>query len=280
MNCQARGEACLQPRAALSPAPAPPSLSPSPAPRHRLPGRSRVDRPSASHLDVRELAQVRVHGQQRLVHQLLVVIHPEQVIVLQEARAQQCAPGELAHSRPGSHLPGARGPARPRRFPAGRPLRASASSSVKWGHTSCLFTRRPRGSDKPGAGGAGEGGFLSQETQHREERCLRISSGNPSQHEGCQRRKWTLREGGGLAQEHTARGDQQGATGGQLRSEGPLGKGRGHRSHTHLSDLVRLLPARPVRLVHLLQALVQLLGGLMHGCGAEGPCCSQGHADP
>lgn len=124
------GEACLQPGAALSP---------SPAPRHRLPGHSRVDRPSASHLDVRELAQVRVHGQQRLVHQLLVVIHPEQVIVLQETRTQQRAPGEPAHSRSGSHLPGTRGPALPHRFTAGRLLRTSAPLSMKWGHTSCLF---------------------------------------------------------------------------------------------------------------------------------------------
>lgn len=133
------GEACLQPGGALSPAPAPPSLSPSPAPRHRLPGRSRVDRPSTSHLDVRELAQVRVHGQQRLIHQLLVVIHPEQVIVLRETRTQQRAPGEPAHSRSGSHLPGTRGPALPHRFTAGRLLRTSASLSIKCGHTSCLF---------------------------------------------------------------------------------------------------------------------------------------------
>lgn len=35
-----------------------------------------------SYLYVRELAQVGVHGQQSLVHQLLVVVHPQQVIVL------------------------------------------------------------------------------------------------------------------------------------------------------------------------------------------------------
>lgn len=97
------GEACLQPWAARTP--------PPPAPRHRLPGRSRVEGQSTAHLDVRELAQVRVHGQQRLVHQLLVVIHPEQVIVLQKARAQEWTPGGLGCGRASSPLPGTQGPA-------------------------------------------------------------------------------------------------------------------------------------------------------------------------
>ena len=90
------GEACLQPWAACTP----PHPSPTPAPRHRLPGRSRMEGQSTAHLDVRELAQVRVHGQQRLVHQLLVVIHPEQVIVLQKARAQACTLGRWAAAGP------------------------------------------------------------------------------------------------------------------------------------------------------------------------------------
>lgn len=61
-------------------------------------------RSTVSHLDVRELAQVRVHGQQRLVHQFLVVIHPEQVIVLKEKAAHE----HRAASRPAcsSRLPG------------------------------------------------------------------------------------------------------------------------------------------------------------------------------
>ena len=101
------GEACLQPWAARTP----PHPSPTPAPRHRLPGRSRVEGQSTTHLDVRELAQVRVHGQQCLVHQLLVVIHPEQVIVLQKARAQEWTPGGLGCSRASSPFPGTQGPA-------------------------------------------------------------------------------------------------------------------------------------------------------------------------
>ena len=66
---------------------------------------------STAHLDVRELAQVRVHGQQRLVHQLLVVIHPEQVIVLQKARAQEWTLGGLGCSRASSPFPETQGPA-------------------------------------------------------------------------------------------------------------------------------------------------------------------------
>lgn len=36
---------------------------------------------------------------------------------------------------------------------------------------------------------------------------------------------------------------------------------------THLGYLVRFIPARPLRLIHLLQTLTQLLGGFVHGCG-------------
>ena len=76
--------------------------------------------------------------------------------------------------------------------------------------------------------------------------------------------------GRGLAQEHPAPGNWkgcsqrvQGATGSQLRSEAPQGKDQGHWAHTHLSNFACFIPARPVGLIHLLQTLVQLLGGLM-----------------
>lgn len=48
--------------------------APTPAPQ-LLSGAGHIY-PQSSHLNVRELAQVGVHGQQRLVHQLLVVVHP------------------------------------------------------------------------------------------------------------------------------------------------------------------------------------------------------------
>lgn len=93
----------------------------------------------------------------------------------------------------------------------------------------------------------------------------------------------TPREGRGLAQEHLARGNGkgcsqrvQGAMGGQLRSEAPQGKDQGRWAHTHLSDFACFIPARPVGLVHLLQTLVQLLGGLMHGWWEDRPHCRQG----
>lgn len=41
-----------------------------------------TDDAGASYLDIRELAEIGVHGQQGLVHKLLVIIRPQQVIVL------------------------------------------------------------------------------------------------------------------------------------------------------------------------------------------------------
>lgn len=94
-------------------------------PLHRLRGQSRTDpTKGASHLDVRELAQVCVHGQQRLVHQLLVVIQPEEVIVLKEVRAHKnMARGAGPCPVPRSLLPETWG-SQPRSF---------SEPQVKWG---------------------------------------------------------------------------------------------------------------------------------------------------
>lgn len=100
-------------------------------------------RRAASHLDVRELAQVSVHSQQRLVHQLLVVIHPEQVIVLKEAAAGECISGRqppqptaLASQDLGAQL-------LPHHFKIWWLLKTSVSSSVKW--ASSLGQQDPMG---------------------------------------------------------------------------------------------------------------------------------------
>lgn len=87
---------------------------------------------AASHLDVRELAQVRVHGEQRLVHQLLVVIHPEQVVVLKE-RQQVSAPQGASHPSPQLSPPRNLGAQLlPHHFKVWWLLKTSVSSSVKW----------------------------------------------------------------------------------------------------------------------------------------------------
>lgn len=87
---------------------------------------------AASHLDVRELAQVRVHGQQRLVHQLLVVIHPEQVVVLRRQEQVSAPPG---HQPPQPQLSSPRNLGAqllPHHFKAQCLLKTSVSSLVKW----------------------------------------------------------------------------------------------------------------------------------------------------
>lgn len=83
MRCHARrmsptGQSWLWPEPALDST----SGSPPPSPSTGCQTRTSQIHQEDSHLDVRELAQLRVHGQQRLVHQFLVVVHPQQVIVL------------------------------------------------------------------------------------------------------------------------------------------------------------------------------------------------------
>lgn len=120
---------CLsQPWAAPIPGP-----SPSPPSLHKLASST------VSHLDVRELTQVCVHGQKCLVHQLLMVIHPEQIVVLkrQEHMNANAPLGLLATPAHSFCLPGTWGSALTPSLQGLVASETSISSSVKcagsWG---------------------------------------------------------------------------------------------------------------------------------------------------